>query len=235
MPCNSFYNLKIFIRLLFNPGHYQMSSLKGLFEELKSSSPPQLYPYFDEFILLYDQRLWHQLTKKLELLFYNEPLATPILYILFTRFISQWEININKLVHVKLALRTAKYIPSPIDFLEDIYAKMKKENQSSKHELYILPLLEASSYRLGMVNTDSNNFDGNDLKSKEMKDGKEMEMEKKSDENKEENDQMTQVKKNIETIRNLIETNSTINPIVHAPFYKLCADYDKVSNKNKKN
>lgn len=75
--------------------------------ELRKQCPPDLQEYLNTFEDLYDRKLWHQLTLKIEE-FFSIPASGPFQVPLFQHFISDWENRMNKLKLVTLGLSVVK-------------------------------------------------------------------------------------------------------------------------------
>ena len=75
--------------------------------ELRKQCPPELVDYLNTFEDLYDRKLWHQLTLKIEE-FFSIPASNPFQIPLFQHFISDWETRMNKLKLVTLGLSVVK-------------------------------------------------------------------------------------------------------------------------------
>ena len=78
-----------------------------ILNEIRKQSSPEIQEYLNTFEDLYDRKLWHQLTLKIEE-FFSIPASSPFQVPLFQHFISDWENKMNKLKLVTLGLSVVK-------------------------------------------------------------------------------------------------------------------------------
>lgn len=111
--------------------------------KLPSGSP--LAAYFSDFDTFYEQKLWHQLTVKLEE-FVKLAEAKPLLVSLYDSFVSDFAKKMNQLSYVKISIVVSKLLPTPkeaIAFLETVCEKVKTELPA-----YVLARMETGHCRL---------------------------------------------------------------------------------------
>lgn len=121
---------------------------------MKEQIREDLKPYFDDFLDLYDRKLWHQLTSKLEK-FVLDPNSAPYLLPFFEHFVQTLANKINPLKYVSIALVVAHQAESPEKSIEFLKATAEKVDNSASREAHILASMEIASHILLSGSTDS--------------------------------------------------------------------------------
>ncbi|KAJ3356695.1 26S proteasome regulatory subunit [Kappamyces sp. JEL0680] len=114
----------------------------------KTSAPAGLKEYYVAFEELYDKKLWHQLTVKLEQ-FTTQPAAPPHLIAIYQNFVSDWEKKMNRISLVKFATRASKQLKDPkesLAFLTPFVAKLKGDKNAL--DAFVLVSMEVTHFKL---------------------------------------------------------------------------------------
>ncbi|OZJ04412.1 hypothetical protein BZG36_02910 [Bifiguratus adelaidae] len=117
--------------------------------EQQASAPEELRRYYHDFEDLYDRKLWHQLTTRVEE-FVNIPSSGPYLVPLYQNFLTDWEDKINKLKLVQFGLAAATQfedVSSSVDFLTRL---MEKVNAPESQDAYVQAKIETAHWQLLM-------------------------------------------------------------------------------------
>ncbi|CAG8534733.1 24828_t:CDS:2 [Cetraspora pellucida] len=115
--------------------------------ELRKQCPSELQEYLNTFEDLYDRKLWHQLTLKIEE-FFTEPTSGPYQIQLFQHFISDWESKMNKLKLVKLGLCVAKQFSDYNEALAFLTSLVEKVDTTETRDAYVLAVTETAYIKL---------------------------------------------------------------------------------------
>ncbi|PVU85347.1 hypothetical protein BB559_007083 [Furculomyces boomerangus] len=124
--------------------------LKGLQEQV----PSELASICSELESLYERRLWHQLTEKVQE-FFQDPRTAPFRISMYKNFISDWEKQMNKIMLVTFALYAAKQFKEITEadaFMEEIAEKV---NSPQSQEAHTLAKLEQAHFKLLMNSIDA--------------------------------------------------------------------------------
>ncbi|PJF19381.1 putative 26S proteasome regulatory subunit N9 [Paramicrosporidium saccamoebae] len=126
-----------------------MSDAAAVLQRLASSAPAPLQKYFEEFHTLYEQKLWHQLTLRVQA-FFAEPTAKPLLPAVFTQFVGGWHKKMNSLVFVKLSVDASRQMPDAegMALMESIVAEVKLLPKPEGPVLLVLSSMELAQYSL---------------------------------------------------------------------------------------
>ncbi|CAG8592499.1 hypothetical protein C2G38_2091700 [Gigaspora rosea] len=115
--------------------------------ELRKQCPSGLQEYLNTFEDLYDRKLWHQLTLKIEE-FFTEPTSGPYQIQLFQHFISDWESKMNKLKLVRLGLCVAKQFSDYNEALAFLTSLVEKVDTTETRDAYVLAVTETAYIKL---------------------------------------------------------------------------------------
>ncbi|CAJ0912407.1 686_t:CDS:2 [Entrophospora sp. SA101] len=115
--------------------------------EIRKVIPIELQEYLNIFEDLYDRKLWHQLTLKMEE-FFSEQDSGPFQIPLFRYFISDWENKMNKLKLVTLGLSVLKQFGDYNQALEFLTSLVEKVNSPETHDAYVLAVMETAYIKL---------------------------------------------------------------------------------------
>ncbi|KAJ1825841.1 26S proteasome regulatory subunit, partial [Coemansia sp. RSA 2703] len=165
------------------------NSVYSYLQKQQNEVPSQLAPYFGEFEDLYERKIWHQLTEKVEK-FINIPEAAPYRIGLYNEFIRDWQKHMNKVKLVLFALAAARQFdssPTAAEFMSEIAEDV---NKPDSQDAYALALLESAHFRLLLNDLDS-------------------------------------TRDTLEKCQKMIESFSNVDSVIHASFYRVCADYYK--------
>ncbi|SCU95087.1 LADA_0G13366g1_1 [Lachancea dasiensis] len=102
-------------------------SIPTILGTLRHESDPQLSSLFYEFESLYDQKLWHQLTEKLEVFFQDEK-SSPLRLRVYENFVSKFQDKVNQLKLVNfllLSLKANDDIQASFEYLSDLRKTFK--------------------------------------------------------------------------------------------------------------
>ncbi|ORX93525.1 PCI-domain-containing protein [Basidiobolus meristosporus CBS 931.73] len=113
----------------------------------RKKAPKHLQEYYMIFEDLYERKLWHQLTTRLEE-FVSQPESGSFLVPLYQNFVSDWAKKMNKLKLVSFALSAAAQFQDfkeAIDFLSPL---IEKVNTPETQDAYVLAIMEVASFRL---------------------------------------------------------------------------------------
>lgn len=116
---------------------------------LSTQASPALKPFFDDFAVLYDQKLWHQLTVRVEE-FISLSEARPMIHPLYRDFIvGKWDRKMNPMSYVRVTIAAAHELPDTeaLELLDSV-ASATKALISTLQECYVLIAMEAAQYRL---------------------------------------------------------------------------------------
>ncbi|KAJ1719445.1 26S proteasome regulatory subunit [Coemansia erecta] len=165
------------------------NSVYSYLQKQQHEVPSQLAPYFGEFEDLYERKIWHQLTDKVEK-FINIPEAAPYRIGLYNEFIRDWQKHMNKVKLVLFALAAARQFdssPTAAEFMSEIAEDV---NKPESQDAYALALLESAHFRLLLNDLDS-------------------------------------TRDTLEKCQKMIESFANVDSVIHASFYRVCADYYK--------
>ncbi|GES78124.1 PCI-domain-containing protein [Rhizophagus clarus] len=115
--------------------------------ELRKQCPPDLQEYLNTFEDLYDRKLWHQLTLKIEE-FFSIPASGPFQVPLFQHFISDWENRMNKLKLVTLGLSVVKQFSDNHQALVFLTSLVEKVNTPDTSDAYVHAVMETAYTKL---------------------------------------------------------------------------------------
>ncbi|CEP65064.1 proteasome regulatory particle lid subunit RPN9 LALA0_S20e00254g [Lachancea lanzarotensis] len=104
------------------------ADISTILSTLKQEVDPQLSYLFDEFESLYDSKLWHQLTEKLELFFQDERTG-PLRLRVYDAFVLKFQDKISQLSVVSFLLSSLKAENDPeaaLGYLEDLRKSFKE-------------------------------------------------------------------------------------------------------------
>ncbi|KAI9500920.1 26S proteasome regulatory subunit [Coemansia spiralis] len=158
-------------------------------QKQQSEVPSTLTKHFREFEDLYERKLWHQLTKKVEE-FINIPEAAPYRIGLYNEFVKEWRKHMNKVKLVLFALAAARQFDNISEAAEFMAQIAEEVNQPESQEAYVLASLESAHFKLLLNDLDS-------------------------------------TRETLEKCQKLIESFTTVDPVIYASFYRVCADYYK--------
>ncbi|KAJ2655298.1 26S proteasome regulatory subunit [Coemansia sp. RSA 1200] len=135
-----------------NPAHNYL-------QRLQNEAPSGLAQYFLEFEDLYERKLWHQLTKKVEE-FINIPEAAPYRIGLYNEFVKDWQKHMNKVKLVLFALAAARQfddVSEAAEFMAKIAEVVNSTTPetSQQEEAYVLALLESAHFKLQLNDLDA--------------------------------------------------------------------------------
>ncbi|KAJ1801590.1 26S proteasome regulatory subunit [Coemansia sp. RSA 2399] len=130
-----------------NPAHNYL-------QQQQTEAPSALAPYFREFEDLYERKLWHQLTKKVEE-FINIPEAAPYRIGLYNEFVKDWQRHMNKVKLVLFALAAARRFDSVPEAAEFMTKIAKDVDTPETQEAYVLASLESAHFKLLLNDLDS--------------------------------------------------------------------------------
>ncbi|KAJ1732842.1 26S proteasome regulatory subunit [Coemansia sp. Benny D160-2] len=135
-----------------NPAHNYL-------QRLQNEAPSGLAQYFLEFEDLYERKLWHQLTKKVEE-FINIPEAAPYRIGLYNEFVKDWQKHMNKVKLVLFALAAARQfddVSEAAEFMAKIAEGVSSTTPetSQQEEAYVLALLESAHFKLQLNDLDA--------------------------------------------------------------------------------
>ncbi|KAJ2162812.1 26S proteasome regulatory subunit [Coemansia sp. RSA 552] len=165
------------------------NSVSTFLQKQQREAPAELGHYFGEFEDLYERKIWHQLTRRVEE-FINLPEAAPFRVGLYNEFVRDWQKHMNKVKLVLFALAAARQfdgIPAAAEFMEKIADEV---NQPDTQDAYALALLESAHFRLLLNSLDS-------------------------------------TRETLEKCQKMVEGFSSVDPVIYASFYRVCADYYK--------
>jgi len=157
--------------------------------ELRKQCSPELQEYLNTFEDLYDRKLWHQLTLKIEE-FFSIPTSGPFQVPLFQNFISDWENRMNKLKLVTLGLSVVKQFDDNNQALAFLTSLVEKVNTPDTSDAYVHAVMETAYIKL-MVG---------DLEG---------------------------TKSAIDECEKILDKFDSVETVIHASFYKVCAEYYK--------
>jgi 26S proteasome regulatory subunit N9 len=113
----------------------------------------ELKPFYTQFVQLYEQKLWHQLTVQLENFIKIKP---PLKLIdLYLNFVIDWENKMNRITFVQfvaLAARQMKDQKQALTFLLEHEEKMKGDKNAQ--DAYALVKMETAHYKLATGDID---------------------------------------------------------------------------------
>ncbi|KAJ7074388.1 hypothetical protein C8F01DRAFT_1100341 [Mycena amicta] len=118
-----------------DPKPYKLN-LDEFIATANSTTPQELHPFFDNFRVLYNKKLWHQLTLKL-FAFLDHPASKPYRVEVFESFVRDFETKINQLRLVEMGVRVSKEIDNPqthLTFLTSLLSRITADSLSSKSE-----------------------------------------------------------------------------------------------------
>ncbi|KAJ2755397.1 26S proteasome regulatory subunit, partial [Coemansia sp. BCRC 34490] len=135
-----------------NPAHNYL-------QRLQNEAPSGLAQYFLEFEDLYERKLWHQLTKKVEE-FINIPEAAPYRIGLYNEFVKDWQKHMNKVKLVLFSLAAARQfddVSEAAEFMAKIAEGVSSTTPetSQQEEAYVLALLESAHFKLQLNDLDA--------------------------------------------------------------------------------
>ncbi|KAL1922929.1 uncharacterized protein VTP21DRAFT_9305 [Calcarisporiella thermophila] len=157
--------------------------------EQRQKSPAELHPYFDEFVDLYERKLWHQLTLKY-LQFITLPASKPLQIQMFKSFIADWVKKMNKLHLVTIALSAARQFQDYNEAIQFLESLTKDLNDPESQDSYVHATMETAYFRLLLGDLDRTKLAMNEC-------GK------------------------------ILDRFDSVDPAVHASYYRVCADYYK--------
>ncbi|KAF7295172.1 Saccharopine dehydrogenase [Mycena indigotica] len=114
-----------------------------------SATPSELHPFFDDFRVLYNKKLWHQLTLKL-FTFLDHPASKPYRVDVFESFVRDFETKINPLRLVEMGVRVSKEIDNPqthLNFLTSLLSRITAAPSKSE-EAHVLLLATIARAKL---------------------------------------------------------------------------------------
>ncbi|CAG8473224.1 3011_t:CDS:2, partial [Scutellospora calospora] len=138
---------------------------------------------------LYDRKLWHQLTLKIEE-FFTEPTSGPYQIQLFQYFISDWESKMNKLKLVRLGLCVAKHFSDYNEALAFLTSLVEKVDTPETRDAYVLAVTETAYIKLRLFDLEG-------------------------------------TKAAMDECEKILDTFDSVETIIHASFYRVCADFYK--------
>ncbi|KAJ2706311.1 26S proteasome regulatory subunit [Coemansia sp. IMI 203386] len=165
------------------------NSVVNYLQKQQQETQGQLASYFSEFEDLYERKVWHQLTDKVEK-FINLPEAAPYRISLYNEFVKDWQKHMNKIKLVLFALAAARQFdssPAASQFMMEIADDM---NKPESQDAYALALLESAHFKLLLNDLDT-------------------------------------TRETLEKCQSMIESFAHVDPVIHASFYRVCADYYK--------
>jgi len=112
-----------------------------------SATPLQLHPYFESFRTLHTRKLWHQLTLKL-FEFMDDPLSKPYRVETFERFVRDFEMRLNQLRLVEMAVKVSREIDNPQTHLSFLTALLSRINAEKSQEAHVLLLATIAHAKL---------------------------------------------------------------------------------------
>ncbi|KAJ1662255.1 26S proteasome regulatory subunit [Coemansia sp. RSA 1813] len=130
-----------------NPAHSYL-------QQQQNEVPSALAQYFREFEDLYERKLWHQLTKKVEA-FINIPEAAPYRIGLYNEFVKDWQKHMNKVKLVLFALAAARQFDSVPEAAEFMTKIAEDVDTPETQEAYVLASLESANFKLLLNDLDS--------------------------------------------------------------------------------
>ncbi|KAJ2512888.1 26S proteasome regulatory subunit [Coemansia sp. RSA 2049] len=135
-----------------NPAHNYL-------QRLQNEAPSGLAQYFLEFEDLYERKLWHQLTKRVEE-FINISEAAPYRIGLYNEFVKDWQKHMNKVKLVLFALAAARQfddVSEAAEFMAKIAEGVNSTTPetSQQEEAYVLALLESAHFKLQLNDLDA--------------------------------------------------------------------------------
>lgn len=95
---------------------------------------PELAPLFKDFENYYERKLWHQLTDKLSVFFYDDK-STPFRLRLYTQFVSKFQDKINQLNVVDFLLQSLQgnvEADEGLQYLEDLQKEFKEIDEKKQ-------------------------------------------------------------------------------------------------------
>ncbi|KAI8896521.1 hypothetical protein BC833DRAFT_528164 [Globomyces pollinis-pini] len=120
----------------------------GWLASQKHSIPKHLINDFNQFESLYDKKLWHQLTIKLQD-FISKPDTDNLLIPLYSNFVKDWEKKMNKISLVRFATKTSRQFKShkeALEFLAPFVSQLT--NVENAKDAFVLIKMETAHYQL---------------------------------------------------------------------------------------
>ncbi|KAF8840664.1 hypothetical protein BDN67DRAFT_990230 [Paxillus ammoniavirescens] len=112
-----------------------------------SSTPAELYPFFEAFKNLYTRKLWHQLTLKL-FEFFDHPLSKSCRVVVFQQFVRDFESKMNQQRLVELGTKVSKEIDNPQTQLTFLTSLLSRIDADISKEAYVLLLANIAQAKL---------------------------------------------------------------------------------------
>ncbi|CAG8617789.1 11495_t:CDS:2 [Acaulospora morrowiae] len=125
----------------------------AVLNEIRKRCPAELQEYLNTFEDLYDRKLWHQLTLKIEE-FFAIPASGPFQIQLFQNFISDWENKMNKLKLVTLGLSVMKQFSGYNEALAFLTSLVGKVDTPDSREAYVHAVMETAYIKLMLNDLD---------------------------------------------------------------------------------
>lgn len=128
----------------------EIDDIHGFLTSFKSALPDQLGEDVAEFADLYDRKLWHQLTNKLEE-YAAKPKAADTLLPLFNRFVNTFQKKMNALRYVNLGVAASKCFKSEKGAQEAIVfldALVEKVDVPESRDAYVRANMERAHHKL---------------------------------------------------------------------------------------
>ncbi|RUS25028.1 hypothetical protein BC938DRAFT_472729, partial [Jimgerdemannia flammicorona] len=145
--CNSLTSLPISLYLTMAQTMDLDFDVPHFLRDQMQTAPHDLQHYFITFEDLYDRKLWHQLTLKVEE-FIAEPASAIFQIPLYQHFVADWEEKMNKLKMVTIGLTAAKQYADPSDAIAFLTALIAKVDTSTTRDAYVHAVMETAHYRL---------------------------------------------------------------------------------------
>jgi len=116
-----------------------------------SATPQELHPFFNDFRVLYNKKLWHQLTLNL-FSFLDHPASKAYRVQVFESFVRDFEMKINQLRLVEMGVKVAREIDNPqthLTFLTSLLGRITSAPTNSKSdEAHVLLLATIARAKL---------------------------------------------------------------------------------------
>ncbi|CDR36532.1 CYFA0S01e02278g1_1 [Cyberlindnera fabianii] len=126
------------------------ADVPGILTTLRTEANPQLESLFLAFEDLYDRKLWHQLTKTLEV-FYKTPSSTGVRMRLYKNFITLFKYKINQLKHVEFLLASLVEVKEASEckgYLLELKEELKKQDKIDKEQALLFLDIEIARCKL---------------------------------------------------------------------------------------